>query len=33
MVMAVVISNGVASQHCENPSELTGAVELWSELV
>jgi len=33
MVMAVVISNCVASQHYENPSELTGTVELRSELV
>lgn len=33
MVMAVVISNCVASQHYVNPSELTGGLELWSELV
>jgi len=33
MVMAVVISNCVTSQHYENPSELTGTVELRSELV
>jgi len=33
MTMAVVISNCVVSQHYGNPSEPTGRVELWSELV